>query len=77
MWWRDLQENTDQTGRNYVTAALVLFAVGVLAFIAGILVVVSGHIAVTLPFWFGMMACAGAALGLIYAASRRGNALRK
>ncbi len=77
MWWREFLENTDQTGRNYVTAALILFAVGILSFITGIIVVISGHIAITLPFWFGMMICAGAALALIYAASRRGNALRK
>lgn len=77
MWWRDLLANTDRTGRNYVTAALVLFAVGVLSFVVGIVEVITGHVAITLPFWFGMMGCAIAALLLIYFAGRRGDALRK
>ncbi len=71
--WRQLLASTDQTGRTYVTVAVVLFAAAVVSFLIGIIQSVTGHAAGTLPFWLGTMACAAVAGGLIYAASRRGD----
>jgi hypothetical protein len=74
--WRQFLASTDQTGRTYLTVAVILFACAVLSFIVGLIEVFSGHAASTLPFWLGTMACAAIAGGLVYAASRRGDTFR-
>jgi type III secretory pathway component EscS len=71
--WRQLLASTDQTGRTYVTVAVILFAAAVASFLIGVVQALTGHAAGTLPFWIGTMICAACAGGLIYAASRRGD----
>ena len=75
--WRNLLEYTDTVGRTMVGAAAVLLVIAVLSFVTGIVQVVGGHAASTLPFWITTMGCAVLAGILVYLSSRRGDIRRR